>query len=537
MKIKPLIQFFFFFFWVGIFSLENQEWKKLEEKKFKISRIEIVVDDVFDLSKKEESHILGKVANDIHIETKESVVRGFLLFKEGDLVNCRLIYETERLLRNLEWIRDAYIFPKEGDSQNITAVVYVHDAWSLKGGLKFSSVGGENTFRFRLHEVNLLGFGKTLMVGYEKNPERNIGEIEYFDPLLFGSRWQLFSTYQDLSDGFYKKLKVEYPFYELYTPYSFGIDFSREKLNLKFYDNGNLFLEIPSIKDEASIYLQKTLFSKEDKALRGGVEFWSRQNLYEPLFRVKENSDFPEKIEDRRFRGIVFYLGYIEDKFKTFENIKATQKAEDFNSGYEIHSHFGLFQKEFGSTKNVKYLDFKLSKGFFLSGNQIILVEIEGEGRREKSENRNFILNSKIDYYNVKFNKQTLAASLEAFVGSKLDVENYVYLGGSDGLRGYPNHFRIGEKRWMFSTEDRIITNKCLWGIVQLGYVAYLDIGAVKSLNGNWTKAYSNAGFGLRLGNLKSAFGHIILVSIAVPLVKERGVDPYQLVCGNFIRF
>jgi len=535
---KSLFYVLLFFAFTSIFSQEQNEWKGLEEKNLKISKIEIKVNDVFDLSKKDESHLLGRVANALHIETKKSIVKGFLLFKEGDSVDSRIIYKSERILRELDWVRDAYIYPIVYENGDVTATVYVHDAWSLKGGLKFSSVGGENTFRIRLHEVNLLGFGKTLMVGYEKNPERTIGEIEYFDPLLLGTRWQLFSSYQKLSDGYYKKLKIEYPFYELTAPYSFRIDASREKLNLKFYQNGDLSLEIPSIKDEASVYFQKALVARKDKALRGGIEFWSRQNLYDSPYHFREDLNFIGRQEDRRYRGFVLYLGYFEDKFKTFENIKATQKAEDYNLGYEATTHLGFFAKDFGSTSDAKYFDLKINKGFAVSDDVLIFGEVRGEGRREDSLNKNVQMNLKFDYYNLKLKKQTFAASLEVFLGSRLDIENYVYIGGSDGLRGYPNHFRIGERRWIASAEDRIITDKTLWGIVQMGYVAYFDAGAIKPLQSEgWTKTYANVGFGLRLGNLKSAFGHIILVSVAVPLVKEKGMDSYQFVFGNFIRF
>lgn len=538
MRVKPIYCFLLFLATCTVFSQEQNVWKVLEEKNSKISKIEIKVDDVFDLSKKEENHFLGRIANAIHIETKKSIVKSFLLFKEGASVDARLIYESERILRELKWVRDAYISPEVDDNGNVIAIVHVHDAWSLKGGVKFSSVGGENTFRIRVHEVNLLGFGKTLMAGYEKNPERTIGEIEYFDPLFFGTRWQLFSSYQKLSDGFYKKFKIEYPFFQLSEPYSFGIDASREKLNLKFYQNGHLSLEMPSIKDEASVYFQKALFARKDKALRGGIEFWSRQSLYDSPYHFREDLNFIGNQKDRRFRGFAVYLGYFEDKFKTFENIKATQKAEDYNLGYEITTHLAFFTKDFGSTNDAKYLDFKISKGFAISDDVIVFGEIRGEGRRENSENKNVQMNLKFDYYNLKLEKQIFAASLEAFLGSRLDVENYVYIGGSDGLRGYPNHFKIGERRWMVSAEDRIITDKTLWGIVQLGYVAYIDAGAIKQLQSQeWTKTYANVGFGLRLGNLKSAFGHIILVSVAVPLVKEKGMDSYQFVFGNFIRF
>jgi hypothetical protein len=512
-----------------------------DSEKRTITRIVIKVDDVFDLSKSEENTVMGRTANFIHITTKESVVKNLLLFKEGDAVNSSIIYETERLLRDQSWVRDAKITLQNdegGIGSDITAVVWVHDAWSLKGGLKFGSVGGDNTFRIRFHEVNFLGLGKTLMVGYEKNPERTIGEIEYQDPALFGSRWQLFAGYQKLSDGYYKKLKVEMPFYELKTPWSFGAEGTREKLNFKLYNEDHLAYEIPFIKDEVSIYYHKAFFIKEKSAFRSGIEFWSRQNLYETPYAVHPEYLPEPDLENRRLRGFVLYFGYFEDKFSTYSNIQATSKAEDFNLGTEATMHLGYFSKSLGGDRNAFYSDINVTKGFEPNENWLILTDILAETRREDGLYKNMKLNFKADFYNTAFKNQTLAASVEAFLGTRLDLENYVYIGGSDGLRGYPNHFKVGDRRWTLSAEDRITTNKTLWGVLQWGYVGYFDAGAVREIGGgNWTKTYANVGFGLRMGNLKSAFGHIVLATIAFPLVKGEGVDPYQIVFGNYIRF
>ncbi len=506
----------------------------VQNDKRVISKITVQVDDVFDLTKPGENNLLGKTANFLHIETKKRAVENLLLFKVEDEVSEQVIYETERLLRDLPWVRDAWITV----GQDGEAFVRVHDAWSLKGGLKFSSIGGDNTFRIRAHEVNLFGFGKTLLVGYEDNPERNIGEIEYQDPALFGSRWRLFAGYQKLSDGYYKKLKLEMPFYELKAPWSFGAEGSREKLNFKLYNDDNLAWEIPSITDEVSLYFHKALIIKEKSALRAGVELWSRQNLYDAPYPVHaEYLSMPE-LEDRRLRGIVLYLGYFEDRFLTCSNIMATSKAEDFNLGTEAQFHLGWFSEDFGGDRDALYADAEVTKGFAPTEDWLILTALDGEGRREGGLYRNMKLNLKADFYNTTFPRQTLAASVEAFLGSRLDIENLVYIGGSDGLRGYPNHFRIGDRRWSFSAEDRITTDASLWGALQLGYVGYIDAGAVREIGGGgWTKTYANVGFGLRMGNLKSAFGHIVLATIAFPLVKEKGMDSYQIVFGNYIRF
>jgi len=503
-----------------------------------ISSITIEVDDVFDLSKPEENTLLGRTANFLHIETRRSAVRDLLLFREGDPVDQRLIYESERLLRDQRWVRDASITLLEETGGGVSALVKVHDAWSLKGGLKFGSVGGDNTFGVRFHEVNFLGLGKTLLAGYEDNPERSIGEIEYQDPAIFGSRWQLFAGYKKLSDGYYKKLKVVMPFYELKTPWSFGAEGEREKLNFKLYNDDNLAYEIPSVTDKVSVYFHKALIIKEKSAFRAGVELWARQNLYDDPYPVHPESLPAPALEDRRFRGPVLYFGYLEDDFLTCSNIMATSKAEDFNLGLEAQAHIGWFSRKFGSGVSAFYADLDLNKGFAPSDDWLILTAVQAEGRRENGFFRNMALNLKADIYNTTFPRHTLAASAEAFLGSRLDIENYVYIGGSDGLRGYPNHFKIGDKRWTFSAEDRITTDRTLWGILQWGYVGYVDAGAVRRIDGGqWTKTYTNVGFGLRMGNLKSAFGHIVLATIAVPLVREKGMDSYQIVFGNYIRF
>ena len=72
--------------------------------------------------------MLGKVANAVHIETKPSIIKGFLLFKEGDLVNFLLIYESERILGELNWVKEAYITLKIEEENRVTAIVYVQDA-------------------------------------------------------------------------------------------------------------------------------------------------------------------------------------------------------------------------------------------------------------------------------------------------------------------------------------------------------------------------------------------------------------------------
>ena len=64
-----------------------------------------------------------------------------------------------------------------------------------------------------------------------------------------------------------------------------------------------------------------------------------------------------------------------------------------------------------------------------------------------------------------------------------------------------------------------------------------LGVGAA-SLTGinTYTGATYIANGRLRIGNLRSSVGRVIVLSVAVPLVKEPGMDNYQIVVGNVLR-
>ncbi len=44
-------------------------------------------------------------------------------------------------------------------------------------------------------------------------------------------------------------------------------------------------------------------------------------------------------------------------------------------------------------------------------------------------------------------------------------------------------------------------------------------------------------GGGFRFGDLKSSLGKVVLLTVAFPLVREPGLDRYQLVVGNVVHF
>ena len=516
----------------------GNSWEELQRKGAKINFIEIKVDNVFDLTKPEEDTFIARIANFIHITTRKKVISKTILFAPDDSVDPGIIHESERLLRSLPYIRDAEIIPLVSETGRVTALVRVHDAWSLNGGVKFHHVGGESSGGVKLEERNFLGYGKQVSFDHEKDPIRTTNAFGYRDPQLFWSRWTMSMNYQEFSDGSGKNFILEHPFYSLETPWALGTSFSHSRTSETLFNEGRTALGFPVATEDWLLYASYLYRFRHRRAWRIGIEVGSSSAHYGDL-TISEPGLLPNPdLRGRRFRGIVARWELIEDRFETFENIRAIARTEDYNIGWESSAKVGYFFKSWGSSSDAAFTSIAFSKGFVSGRKGLFLLGGNFRGRREGREFVDMIGTTHLTYYDQRFPYQTIASNISVTAGSHLDPEDIIYLGGSQGLRGYPDYFKGGNRRWISSVEDRIITRLDLLGLVRLGFVIFADGGSAYNFRtGKMSKIFVDIGGGLRLGNLKSAFGRVILLSVAFPLVKEEGIDSYQLVVGNVVHF
>jgi hypothetical protein len=515
-----------------------ETWETLEAKGARISGFTVRIGDVFDPSRPDESHWLARAANLVHLETRRSVVERELLFAPGEAVDARKMRETERNLRSLNFVRDASVRPQSFEGGAVWALVEVWDTWSLQGSLKFNRVGGQTTWRVRIHEVNFLGRGQRLILSHQRDPERTTDQAAFADPRLLGSRWALSLDYQRLSDGRRKSLALERPFFSLDTAWSAKIQAFSLETHLTLYDRGHAVLALPHRRHGAAIGWARG-FSLGDRAalrlgasLEGEEVFYGTAEVYRPGWLPSPS------LPDRRLHGPALTAEWTQDRFITMENLRSVARTEDVNLGWTFKGAAGLYARGLGSDQQSPFFRFSVDKAWGLRGEGLFLTEARAQGRRSGGLWREGILSASATAYVPGPGRQTFAGRLSADLALRPPPEGWLYLGGEEGLRGYPNHFRAGDRRWILSLEDRVVTDRRLWGLLQMGFVAYADAGAVRRFSGGeWSRTCADVGFGLRLGNLKSAFSNVLLITIAFPLVDGPEVDPYQVVVGNVVRF
>ena len=513
-------------------------WEDLERQGARIASVEFHVGDVFDPARPHEDHWLGRVVNLLHVETREQVVRREVPLHPGDAVKARAIHEIERTLRSFQYLKDAVIEPRVDDTGAVHAVVHTRDAWTLKASVSWSQVGGQRTLGFTLREANLLGLGKYLTLGHEKGPERSTDTLLYVDRQFLGSDWALTTRYQALSDGKTRMVDLSRPYHRLDTPWSVSLNLASSDSVETLYNQQRPAYTFASHTDALRLGGSWATSISDSRALRwgGGVDL-TRSRFTDP--QVVEAGSLPLVIPaSGDLRGVHVSWSLFQDRFRTYRDLASMTHTEDFNLGWETQVSLGWYLKALGSDRNAPFVRASTSKGWAPGSATLLLLNTQAEGRLESDGWQDGRLRGSFTAYYQGFSRQTQAAYVQVDAVHRPDPQHNLYLGGEEGLRGYGNHLWLGDRRWLASLEERITTPLNLLGILQLGFVAYVDAAALRRVDtGKWSRTYLDVGGGLRLGNLKSSFGGVFLLTVAFPLVRDPWTDHYQVVVGDLVRF
>jgi len=514
-------------------------WQGYEAKKARIGSIVVEIGDVFDLSKTDENIWIGRTANHLHASTREAVIRRALLFAEGELVRERRIYETERLLRALPFVKDAHIDPVAQPDGTVTAHVRVRDAWTTQVDAGFSQVGGQRSMNFGIDEKNFLGMGKSVAFDLSKDHERSTWGLAYGDPQLFGSRWTLAIHTQYLTDGYSRSLILERPFFALDTPWSTGAALSQIHSSLYLYDQGKQVFQAPFIQDEVRLMGAKAVYAANDRVWRLGLALHRVDTSYGLITETAPPGPLlAPTLTDRRLRGPAVTLSTEKDAFDSFLDLQGMDTPEDYNLAWNGDAEVGTYSRAWGSSMSAPFFKVEAARGWSSSSEDLTLFAASWDGRRPATGLENSHLAASLIQYHKLTSDHILAGMVTVDRAQHPDPETWYYIGGDQGLRGFPNQLHPGDARWTASFNYRLLTDQRWWGLVRLGYSAFVDLGSVHRMDGEgWSRTYSDVGVGLRLGNLKSSLGRVILLSVAVPVNREPYQARWQFTIGNAMRF
>jgi len=493
-----------------------------------IGEVTLEKSNVFDLTNPAENNRLYRMANRLHIVTRDKVIRKQLLFRSGDRYSSRVVDESERILRQNDYLFDADIEPVRYENGVVDLKVKTKDVWSLMPDIDISRSGGENKTKFGIQDDNFLGRGLQIRMSHTEDVDRDSDRLEIEDRHLGRSWVSARLNIEDNSDGKVHLLSAVRPFYALDTRWAAGGTALEDDHRTALYSLGD---EAAEFQHDRDFY---TAFGGWSRGLRGRwVRRWTAGFTYDDNdFSEVPDPTLPAAIpEDRRLAYPFIGVELLEDDFRIARNRDQIGKTEDFYMGTRLFATLGWADESYGSDRDALIFTSRARRGFGSLDKTALLLSALAYGRIESGDARNAVLEASARYYRRQSKKRVFFATLSATKGHALDLDNPVQIGGDTGLRGYPLRYQSGDAKMLLSLEERYFWDWYPFRIVRVGGAIFIDTGRawgtnpVGEENLGWL---TNVGFGLRLAPTRFATLKIVHLDVAFPLDGDDSIDSVQ---------
>ncbi|MCR8922531.1 hypothetical protein NO559_07085 [Dasania sp. GY-MA-18] len=492
---------------------------------------------------------LHYLANNLHIKTQPHIIENHLSFEKGDTISLDDVEESERLLRQLDYLRDANVrFEKDCNHQpngNINVTTWDH--WTLYPKINFSRSGGENKYSYGLKDDNLLGLGIQGNFRYFADKDRTGYGIKVDAPITYIKHSELSLAAFDNDDGYRYGIAWRKPFYTLNTTDSYYFDNDHSKQDLHIDQNG----------DDENVFIAKRKFFETGYGWsQGKVDGWTRRWTLgltasdESFAPIMDSNDVSLAVpNDRHY--IYPWLQYqvIEDDFEVISDVHFIHEKEDHHLGWRRFIRLGFEADNDDSDKDYAgHLRASISKGM-LVGKHLWFGSASGTVDFGVAEDDYYKASAGFEYFYNWTPANKLYVKTEITLSGNNYIDQPITLGGNredddnsfgfspaaqPTVRGYPSQYQHGNNRWQTTVEARHYPSIELYRLVRVAWVGFIDAGRASGTenivsNNEQSGTLASIGFGLRLASIRSSGQNVIHIDIAKPLTTGDNVDSWSI--------
>lgn len=330
--------------------------------------------------------------NALHNKTSRRTIKRQLLFRENTPMDSMLLKESERVLRNRNYIRRVVIRPMEiaPKSDSIDIQVNVLDSWTMY----FTSDLTDKRGWLRISEQNLFGLGHEASVLYRqyfKKFKDNGKGFYYRAKNLGNTQIDAVTSYyvDDYENEFLKRIAVERPLFSPYARWTGRIGFYENQYKEDIFSSDSLhfpFIKtqiydlyggyVIPLKKKHSVNINNMILSlryKHTHFLRKPDDFLNIDNYYSNqtllLSKFSLNS-----------------TNFVQDKY-----IFRQGDVEDVNVGHSLFLISGILQKNrrilpyfgagfsYANYRKRGYFSFNFEAGSLFDDNRLKQVTLRGE--------------------------------------------------------------------------------------------------------------------------------------------------------------
>ncbi len=505
-----------------------------------IEEIVIHIHPVFDESNPKENNFLFRLVNQLHIDTKESVILADLTFKEGEPLDNLLLDESERRLRSQRYFAAARVTEVQSDTPTSDAPkkvqVDVREVWTLIPKVSYSTAGGDTHYGYGLTDSNFLGLGKTVKIEHSSTEERTSNTFEYRDP-NFANQKQLSFAYSDNSDGIAREFHLSNPFRSIRTPWTAGVDLQDYSREDTLYNAGEEAMRFGHDGEYYSFFYGRRLSTSTDERTHrwlSGIDSFSDIFYPVPDSQIDDVTNIPS---NRDYTVAWLEYAYMHSRFFEAINVQQINRAEDINLGSEWRIRLGTVTAADELMDNSALIEFDFSKAYQLSPTQLLLSRLSSTGFYGSTHTTQSITQLNLSYHWTNFSRGQFFISANETWGVNLFADTPLELGGDTGLRGYPARFMAGDRSYLLTLEQRYFGVTEWLSLFHLGAAVFYDQGRAWG-NASIPQVYQtdmrDFGIGLRIsgtrtGGRDEGIHSVAHIDLAYPLDGGAEIDKYQL--------
>ena len=517
----------------------------LEARGAVIGDVLIRAGDVFDPADPAEDRLLFRFANRLHRSTREQVIENRLLFAPGDPYSRRILEESERLLRATRYLYDAQIRPVRYRDNRVDLEVITRDVWTLTAGVGLSRAGGENTTRFQIQDTNFLGTGREIALEHTDDVDRTSSLALYRDRQLAGSRVSLELWLGENSDGTLQRMELERPFFSLETRRAAGLFYRDEERVDRLWAGGDVIDRFRQHRTFVEVYggLSRGLSRGDGEPGRGAARWTAGFSYDRRRFSQAPKEFYPDDpptelpVTDRTLAYPWIGWEWVEDRFLEVNDVDRLERTEDLYAGKRVSARLGYSPGALAGDRDRVVVATEFETGWRTGRGSLLLLTGGVAGRVAGSEgHEDLVAGIAARYYRRTFGRHLFFAALGADAVDRLDAEEQLLLGGESGVRGYPLRYQAGDRRLVFTVEQRFYTDWHLFRLLHVGAAVFADLGRAwydgrdpKVRDADYRLGWlSDVGFGLRLASSRSGQGSMVHLDVAFPLERDPSIESVQ---------
>ena len=465
-----------------------------------------------------------KLANSLHSNTRESVIRDNLFIRENKPLNPYKLADNERYLRDLDFILDSKIIikPIRGNPDSVDIVVITRDVFSL--GATVSS-GGIDQITAGLYDANLMGLGQRFEVdaGFEvgRTPFTGLNFL-YRKSSIGGTLINGSVGFTQIDRGISIGEENEYAYFlrldrPLVSPYSRmagGLELSRNWSKNVYATPDSLFRKYTYIVYDTWVGYNFGVnnMTKNRNRYFVATRYFQQHYIHQPL---QPEELLRPRYNDQKF--LLTELTFYKQNFYKTRYLYGFGRTEDVPYGHRLSFTTGWL-KEFGMRR--LYFGFSAVKGLVRKQGDFYQAEAGVGTFVDQGRSEDTFVFTDVLFYSKLFLVKDLKLRQLVRVGyaKALNTKVRELLTLNDELQGFKPDSLYGTQRISLRTETTLFLNGQVAGFRFAPFLslenAFLKVHQNSPALGNF---YWGSTGGIRLRNENLIFGTIELRAYYFP--------------------